>query len=290
MKKYYSILSILMLWSLRASAQVAPSNDAGVAMAQVHAIVRDMGATKNFWIMMGGKPVKVDGVDVMKFPGVLLFLTQGEPSGGSSGTPVDHVGFWLSDGMALLAKLKAAGVKMDPGAGVMVPGFPKVGNVYSPDDLKVELMEGKRASFVSTPANLARVANLLQSSPTVFDHIHYAFPVPEEAQAWYGKMFGATPSTYNGPTAGANNFSGVLPGTRLLYQKARTELVPTKGRALDRIGFEVKDLQALCKKLEANGVKLDAPYSKTRHKGFASAEITDPWGTSIELTEGLNKF
>ena len=65
---------------------------------------------------------------------------------------------------------------------------------------------------------------------------------------------------------------------------------PTKGRTLDHIGFEVKNLQLFCKKLEAKGVKLDAPYSKARHKSFASAELTDPWGTSIELTEGLNRF
>ena len=43
-------------------------------------------------------------------------------------------------------------------------------------------------------------------------------------------------------------------------------------------------------RLRAGGVKLDEPYSKTRHKSFASAGLTDPWGVSIELTEGLNRF
>jgi extradiol dioxygenase family protein len=55
---------------------------------------------------------------------------------------------------------------------------------------------------------------------------------------------------------------------------------------LDHIGFEVKDLQAFCRKLETAGVKFDAPYSKDP-SGFARAMLTDPWGTSIELTEGL---
>ena len=116
MKRYFffSILSFLMLGCLGASAQVAPSNEAGVAMAQLHAIVRDMSASKKFWVMMGGIPIKVHGEEVMKFPGVLIFLTPGEPSGGGSGTPVDHVGFWVSDGPALLARLKAADVKMEP--------------------------------------------------------------------------------------------------------------------------------------------------------------------------------
>ena len=57
---------------------------------------------------------------------------------------------------------------------------------------------------------------------------------------------------------------------------------------LDHIGFEVKDLQAFCRKLEAAGVKFDEPYSKAP-SGFARAMLTDPWGTSIELTEGLKE-
>jgi len=65
--------------------------------------------------------------------------------------------------------------------------------------------------------------------------------------------------------------------------------LPLKGRTLDHIGFEVTNLEEFCKKLEANGVKFDQPYSKTRHKSFASAQFTDPWGISIELTEGLRK-
>jgi hypothetical protein len=36
-------------------------------------------------------------------------------------------------------------------------------------------------------------------------------------------------------------------------------------------------------------VKLDAPYQKNPD-GIATASLTDPWGTSIELTEGLNQF
>jgi glyoxalase/bleomycin resistance protein/dioxygenase superfamily protein len=59
---------------------------------------------------------------------------------------------------------------------------------------------------------------------------------------------------------------------------------------VDHIGFEVGNLEAFCKKLEASGVKFDKPYCKSRHDGFASAELTDPCGVSLELTEGLNRF
>jgi len=58
---------------------------------------------------------------------------------------------------------------------------------------------------------------------------------------------------------------------------------------LDHIGLEVRNLEAFCRKLEANGVKFDARYKK-QPSGIATALLTDPWGTSIELTEGLNKL
>ena len=59
---------------------------------------------------------------------------------------------------------------------------------------------------------------------------------------------------------------------------------------MDHIGFEVTNLEAFCKKLEAMGILFEAQYSTNRHASYASAELTDPWGTSIELTEGLKKF
>src|ERR1700674_4449259 len=80
------------------------------------------------------------------------------------------------------------------------------------------------------------------------------------------------------------------PGANLRFSSTPLPTVPTKGRAVDHIGFEVGNLEAFCKKLEASGLKFDKPYSKSRHDGFASAELTDPWGVSIELTEGLSGF
>jgi catechol 2,3-dioxygenase-like lactoylglutathione lyase family enzyme len=61
-------------------------------------------------------------------------------------------------------------------------------------------------------------------------------------------------------------------------------------RALDHIGFEVRDLEAFCKKLEAAGIKFEVPYRKMQQLGIALAFFTDPWGTRIELTEGLTKL
>jgi predicted enzyme related to lactoylglutathione lyase len=53
--------------------------------------------------------------------------------------------------------------------------------------------------------------------------------------------------------------------------------------------FEVKNLEAFCKNLESEGVKIDRPYTKVPALNIAIAFIYDPWGTYIELTEGLDK-
>ncbi len=66
--------------------------------------------------------------------------------------------------------------------------------------------------------------------------------------------------------------------------------VGTQGRAIDHIGFEVKNLEEFCKKLEADGIKFNVPYRKVPALGIAIAFFTDPWGTYIELTEGLDQI
>jgi hypothetical protein len=63
------------------------------------------------------------------------------------------------------------------------------------------------------------------------------------------------------------------------------ELVGTDGRAVDRVGFEVRDLKAFCDELDRKGIALLQSYRKS--DGIATARLSDPWGTVIELTEGL---
>ena len=58
---------------------------------------------------------------------------------------------------------------------------------------------------------------------------------------------------------------------------------------IDHIGFEVKNLEAFTKQLEAKGIKLTVPYRQVPALGIAIAFVVDPWGTNIELTEGLDK-
>jgi catechol 2,3-dioxygenase-like lactoylglutathione lyase family enzyme len=279
----------LLLWHIAASwAQLLAPNEVGVSMGQVSTIVRDLDAAKKFWILLGGIPLNVDGTDAIKFPGMFVFFQKGEPSGSTVGTIVDHIGFHSPNGEALVAKLKASGVKMDANAGTRRKS--SWGNVYSPDGVKVEILDSTISTSAVGAPSVPAPSPLTGSIAT--DHIHFLAPEASSAeiQAWYCKTFGAR--SFLDPVSNSQDSvrAANIPGMELKFSKSAASTAPTKGRALDHIGFEVKHLKAFCKKLGANGVKFDESYSKTRHKGYASAEFTDGWGTSIELTEGLDKF
>ena len=280
MKRLLSILTLVMLSPLSASwAQLRPPNEAAVSLGHWHTIVRDVDAAKKFWMLFGGKPIKIDGTDVMKFPGVFVFLTKGTPSGGSVGTAVHHVGFGVPNVLELTKKLEAAGVTITR-VGTSPLNGQNVGHLDTSDGLELELTQSGFEPYPPLPPNVSIESN----------HIHFSTgPAPEssrkEMQDWYVEHFGAKPRTLG------RELTGDIPGVKFMRFGFRSEsLAPTKGRALDHIGIEVKNLEAFCNKLQAAGVKFDQPYSKTRHKSFASAELTDPWGTSIELTEGLHRF
>ena len=81
-----------------------------------------------------------------------------------------------------------------------------------------------------------------------------------------------------------------VPGMNLTFNTPKQPRPGTKGRSLDHIGFEVKNLEAFCQKLEAKGIKFDIPYRKVPRLGLGLAFLTDPSGVYVELTEGLDQY
>ena len=125
-----------------------------------------------------------------------------------------------------------------------------------------------------------------QTAKIQLHHVHFFGQQNTEMQAWYAKTFGAKARA----TPGSAFVSADLPGVALNFTPSPTPVVGTQGRALDHIGFEVKNLEAFTKKLEADGIKLEAAYRKVPALNIAIAFIKDPWGTYIELTEGLDQI
>jgi predicted enzyme related to lactoylglutathione lyase len=82
--------------------------------------------------------------------------------------------------------------------------------------------------------------------------------------------------------------SADLPAVNLSFSGSPKPTAPTKGRSLDHIGFDVTNIEALVAHLEANGIRIEAPVRTVPGTKVKIAFLTDPWGTYIELTEGLS--
>ena len=266
-----------------ANAQLL-NKQAPIVVSHYHLNVTSLEAHRKFWVdTLGGTPMKwgSSGVDVIKFPDVFLFLRVQPPTGPTRGTPFDHIGFAVPDVPKVAAKAVAAGyaltVGREPGPG-QTASPPTAGNygrfayLIGPDGVKVELVT---ASDANAP-------------PIAHHHVHFTNKQYVEMQQWYMKAFNAT--LRPGQT---DYFIGAdLPGVGymlnfFLWEPAEN-LTGTDRRAVDHIGFEVRNLQEFCRKLEAKGIMLTVPYRIAPElNGIGTALITDPWGTRIELTEGL---
>jgi catechol 2,3-dioxygenase-like lactoylglutathione lyase family enzyme len=264
-----------------AGVQLSPPNQAGVAMGHLHYHVRDVAANKTFWIALGAQATTLGTTEVMKFPGVLIFLTPGPSTGGTNGSVINHVAFRVQ----AFATLEAAGFHVQ-----RLAQFPGVGSVFTPEGERIELFENTATNLTFTLDSggtdpLAERHNRPLTVPIAFHHIHLYVPEGADvtAKAWYVQMFGGVPGKRS------NYQAADFPGININFSGSAMDQVPTRGRMLDHIGFEISHLEAFCKRLEALGVKFDVPYGKGP-AGVQTALMTDPWGTSIELTEGLNRL
>ncbi|MGE0702645.1 MAG: VOC family protein [Vicinamibacterales bacterium] len=262
-------------------AQLTAARNAPVAYGHHHISATDIAAHKRFWAdTLGGTAIKVgtSTTEIVRFPNVLVFLADRASTGGTKGTSVNHVGFWVPNIRAAVDKAKAAGypivtraelppsIEVADDLGHIVDQNTYVAFVMGPDETKVEFVENKT-----------------MKEPIALHHIHFAAPDVDAMQAWYAKVFDAKPGM-RGSFKAAD-----LPGVNLTYSPSADPVVPTRGRALDHIGFEVDNLEAFCKRLESMGITLDRPYTRVEALNIAIAFITDPWGTYIELTEGLDQ-
>jgi catechol 2,3-dioxygenase-like lactoylglutathione lyase family enzyme len=250
---------VVALLAYGLSAQIMPPNATGVAMGHLHIITNDPEAHRKLWVdVLGGKPVKVGSLDFAMFPGVLVGFRQGESSGGTDGSVVDHLGFLVKDLAATKAKLAVSAkiLRELPDTHQFFAGFP--------DGITVEFTEDTTLDV-----------------PIKHHHIHFATPAEEEMRAWYVNLFGAVPGT-RGKFKAAD-----LPGVNLSWKPSEKTALPTKGRSLDHIGFEVHGIGQLFAKAQAAGAKLDFAPVPMPELGVTAAMFIDPWGTRVELTERL---
>ena len=268
-----------------APAQLLVAREGPVVYGHHHLNTTNMAAQKKFFVdSLGGTVVKfgANQQEIVKFPNVLIFFRPMQaPTGGSIGTTVNHIGFSVPDLRPVIDKIKANGFKMITRTEVAATQDVKddiavlnpstsIAFALGPDEVKVELVQVKT-----------------QTAPIQLHHIHFFGQQNVEMEAWYVKTFGAKARPAN---PGSAFVTADLPGVALNFTPSPTPVVGTQGRSIDHIGFEIKNLEAFTKKLEADGIKLERPYTKVAGSNLALAFIKDPWGTYIELNEGLDQI
>ena len=279
-----SVSALLVLCASTASAQLTAAKDGPIVYGHHHINAANPEETKKFFVnTLGGVLIKVgtNNQEIIKFPNVLIFMRTQAPKGGTIGSSVDHIGFGVPNLRGMVDKIKAGGYKMitatevaagrevkDDIAGPAAPGGASIAYAMGPDEVKVEFVEVKA-----------------QTLPIALHHIHFFGQKNAEMQAWYAKVFGAKLGNPGGAF-----LSATLPGVTLNFSPSTDPVVGTTGRGLDHIGFEIKNLEAFTKKLGADGIKLTVPYRQVPALNIGLAFITDPWGTYIELNEGLDKL
>lgn len=275
-------LGVLLLHAAPSSAQLSAARDGPVVYGHHHVNATSIAAHVTFLVdTLGGVPITVGGRQIVEFPNVLVFLREQAPTGGSIGTTADHLGLSVPDLRPMIDKLKAGGYRMITRDSVPADwavidditsnpaGGRPIAFVLGPDDLKVELVQ---------------IAD--QNAPATLQHVHFFGPDRDEMLAWYVKVFGARAGA---PAPNARFLTATLPGVALNFSAAAAPVVGTKGRVVDHVGFEVDDLPTLLRRLDAMGITPEN-VRQVPDLGIAIAFITDPWGTFIELTEGLDRI
>lgn len=251
-------------------AQLAAPGASGIAMGHVHINATDIDAQTRFWTQLGGKVIQRDKLTMMQFPGLYVILRKQDPTGGTIGTTMHHFGFHVKDFKGSVAKWQTAQLPWEP-----VTTNPAVGQGFmtGPDGVRVEFYEDKTIG-----------------PPLQLHHIHLVMADPRAGQAWYVKHFGAVAGKrLGGVDVVRTQFDTAdVPGAEITFSKTSAPTVPTKGRAVDHIGFEVRDIEAVVATLQAAGIKTDGPIrNSTNTSGLRIVYVTDPWGTEIEITQGL---
>ena len=235
-----------------AAGQLATANERGVAMGHLHYVVRDVEADTRFWVALGGDARTVGDTVVVTFPDVLVLLDQGESSGGTEGSILNHMAFRVQS----LDDVAAAGIALEP-----LGSAGGIANVYSPGGERIELFDETATNLTFTRADggadpVTRRHNEPLAGPIRAHHLHLYLleDAVAEAQRWYASLFGGVPAC-----AGATTRS-ICPASTSTSPTTRRRRRAHQGRMLDHIGFEVENLERFCRALEARGVTFDVPY------------------------------
>ena len=195
-------------------------------------------------------------VDRVFYDEISVIFFEREPTGGSVGTGVDHIGFSMSN----VEEITAAAV---------ADGASQIGDFVE--------FSGMVISFLEDPWGTK--IELIDDPDTRGLHpIPLSTPAPEATLGWYQEIFGGEIEQWKGVLT-AINYSDVW----LMAAPTNGEIVPTQGRAMDHLGWASSNLDEFGEVLEANDENFT--MEPTPFRGIRISFIEGPDGVRIEVVE-----
>jgi hypothetical protein len=277
MKLPVKILALVMglaaIGQVPLRAQLAPVNELGLSIGHMHVFPADREKEAKAWLALGGQlEYNLSNNIPIGFPGIIILIGNPRPANlGSAGSVIDHVAFRVPNLDATVTRIKGVqtwwkngtwGWTIEPG-GTATQAF-----ATSPGGIRVEILEDKTLK-----------------APIVFDHVHY---YTDEARLkpmedYYVEMFGAKRVAGKADTLN-------MPGGNLVFSKSETAPMPTTGRTLDHVGFNMLTAEALAaysKVLLEKGARMDRPYAPA---SMGMTHLVTDFGTNIEVTKAQNAY
>lgn len=224
----------------------------------VHLIATDGAAAANWYAKyMEGEAIEARNMNRAVFGSVqIVFFQRVEGFEGSVGSAVDHIGWSFEDLDSKMKEFEEAGIKILSPARELGPI--KFGFIEDPWGTKIEVMQ----------------------DPDLygFHHAHLYSPDPAATIKWYTDTFGGEATKYGG-FLDAIRYGNMW----LIVQRARGDIAPTKGRAVDHLSWSFPDLEAAAVKLKAQGVKFEMDVRPFGELKIAFIEGID--GVRIELVQ-----
>jgi predicted enzyme related to lactoylglutathione lyase len=261
-----ALLTSLWVAGVSSSARTATTGQVeNLPYDHIHLNVPDPAAAFQWYMKHIGGTVQDEAPNRIMYGSTRFMFLQSKDAQPSMGGAVDHIGFSFPDLDAKVKELEAAGVKME-GPVRDLPGIFKIAFAVDPWGTRLELVQD---------------AELLG-----LHHIHMRAPNPEDTFKWLLANFGGERTPLRGKLDAikyaAPNFSTVW----VLVQKG--EAAPSRGRAIDHIGWRVKDLNAKVAELKGKSVTIETeprPLSLANKTTIYFSYVSGPSGARIELVQ-----
>lgn len=225
---------------------------------QVHLGVPDPEAAAQWYRQHLGAATG-DHADRVMFGQTRFIFLKNDAPAPSRGASIDHVGLSFVDLDAQMTRLEGSGMRVTRAAAAA--GVFKSGFIEDPWGARIEVLED--------PERIG------------FHHVHLQVPDPAASRRWYLEMLGGTAAKLNGA------LDGIRYGDVWLLAD-RGESVPSRGHAIDHIGWRMPDLLAAASALKTKGVTFTTephPGPDAPHAPALMSFTEDPWGVKIELLQ-----